>query len=136
MEPTESRDVFAAVRGLRGDHTPARTVTPPLTNSHGLMNELSFAPEGYMDGEEETLSFGAGARGHGHEAIDALSDTEQEEEEAQEEEVLRRIDEALQRSRDSGDTLDLSRKGISNIGPLAVQRFRRGVGQENKGVWR
>jgi len=49
---------------------------------------------------------------------------------------LKRIDEALEKSTDKGDTLDLSRRGITNIGPDAVERFAKGVGADMKGVWR
>jgi hypothetical protein len=140
-ETTDSRDVFAAVRGLRGDQTPMRAKTPPLySHEQSPMSELSFAPEGYLEGEKDIVSFTgagtgtvAGAR-QGH--LAAATDQETDGEELAEEEVLGRIASALARSTDSGDTLDLSRKGITAIGPLAVQQFRRGVGKENKGVWR
>lgn len=58
------------------------------------------------------------------------------EEPAGEEQTLRRIGEALDKSSDKGDTLDLSRRGITNIGPEAVERFAKGVGADLKGVWR
>lgn len=58
------------------------------------------------------------------------------EESAGEEQTLRRIGEALEKSTDNGDTLDLSRRGITNIGPEAVERFAKGVGADLKGVWR
>ena len=138
MESTDSRDVFAAVRGLRGDQMPMRGGTPPLS-AQSPVGELSFAPEGYMDGEGEreraTLSFG---NGRGQRALYDMeeSEAETEVEEDPEADVLARIKEAVSRSRDQGDTLDLSRKGISTIGPLAIQQFRRGVGQDGKGVWR
>ena len=52
--------------------------------------------------------------------------------------TLRRIYEALaqDRSKDQGDTLDLSRAGIEGIGEDAVEMFRRGVGKDQRGVWR
>lgn len=50
--------------------------------------------------------------------------------------ALRRIYEALGKSNDEGDTLDLSRRGIERIGEDAVEMFRRGVGKDRKGVWR
>lgn len=130
MEPAaDGRDVFAAVRGLRGDQTPVRARTPPLYD-HSPMGELSFSPEGYLDGEKEVVSFSAGSQAR------YAENSEPESEEGAEDEVLGRIRDALARSSDHGDTLDLSRKGISAIGPLAVQQFRRGVGKEGKGVWR
>lgn len=43
---------------------------------------------------------------------------------------------ALERSPDEGDTLDLSRKDIDGIGHDAVEMFRKGVGKDQKGVWR
>ena len=53
-----------------------------------------------------------------------------------EEQTVRRIREALEQSPDRGDTLDLSRRGIESIGPQAVEVFRKGVGKDQKGVWR
>ena len=50
--------------------------------------------------------------------------------------TMRRIHEALGRSGDEGDTLDLSRRGIEVIGVDAVEIFRKGVGKDHKGVWR
>jgi hypothetical protein len=49
---------------------------------------------------------------------------------------MKRIREALDRSGDEGDTLDLSRRGIEGIGAEAVEMLRKGVGKESKGVWR
>lgn len=46
------------------------------------------------------------------------------------------IQEALSKSTDEGNTLDLSRRGIKRIGEEAVEMFRQGVGKEKKGVWR
>lgn len=42
----------------------------------------------------------------------------------------------LAKSKDHGDTLDLSRKGIERIGEDDVQILRYGVGKGGKGVWR
>jgi hypothetical protein len=53
-----------------------------------------------------------------------------------EENTLRRIHEALEKSNDAGDTLDLSRRGIDGIGHEAVEMFRKGVGKDSRGVWR
>lgn len=53
-----------------------------------------------------------------------------------EEMTMKRIREALERSSDEGDTLDLSRRGIEVIDKAAVETFRNGVGKESKGVWR
>lgn len=50
--------------------------------------------------------------------------------------LLRRIQDALQKSSDEGDTLDLSRRGIRKIGEEATEMFRTGVGKEKRGVWR
>lgn len=50
--------------------------------------------------------------------------------------TMKRIHEALERSGDEGDTLDLSRRGIEGIGVDAVEMFRKGVGKDHKGVWR
>ena len=67
------------------------------------------------------------------EVDDVGGDEEEEEGEAH---TVKRIHEALQKSPDRGDTLDLSRRGITGIGPEAVETFRRGVGKDMKGVWR
>lgn len=50
--------------------------------------------------------------------------------------LIMRIQEALKKSADEGNTLDLSRRGIKRIGEEAVQMFHRGVGKDGKGVWR
>ena len=50
--------------------------------------------------------------------------------------MIRKIQAALEKSSDGGDTLDLSRRGIDGIGPEAVEVFRKGVGTDSKGVWR
>lgn len=46
------------------------------------------------------------------------------------------IKEALEKSDDDGDTLDLSRRDIDCIGEEAVEMFKSGVGKGQKGVWR
>lgn len=60
----------------------------------------------------------------------------QDEEEEDESDTLEKIYIALNKSNDEGNTLDLSRRGIQQIGPAAVEVFRKGVGQDGKGVWR
>ena len=50
--------------------------------------------------------------------------------------TMKRIHEAIERSDDEGDTLDLSKRGIKGIGVDAVEVFRKGVGKDHKGVWR
>ena len=50
--------------------------------------------------------------------------------------TVQRIHEALARSGDGGDTLDLSRRAIGGIGVDAVELLRKGVGKDHKGVWR
>lgn len=50
--------------------------------------------------------------------------------------TMQRIMRALEKSPDEGDTLDLSRKGIDNIGDEDVEMFKQGVGKDMKGVWR
>lgn len=46
------------------------------------------------------------------------------------------IKQALEKSDDDGDTLDLSRRDIDRIGEEAVEMFKSGVGKGQKGVWR
>lgn len=53
-----------------------------------------------------------------------------------EETTMKRLGEALEKSEDQGDTLDLSRRRIEVIGEEAVIMFRKGVGKDHKGVWR
>lgn len=50
--------------------------------------------------------------------------------------TMRRLRDALDKSDDEGDTLDLSRRHIEVIGEEAVGMFRNGVGKDRKGVWR
>ncbi len=50
--------------------------------------------------------------------------------------TMKLIHDALDRSRDEGDTLDLSRQKVEGIGADAVEMFRKGVGKDHKGVWR
>lgn len=54
----------------------------------------------------------------------------------EEERTLRTIKQALEKSDDDGDTLDLSRRDIDRIGEEAVEMFKNGVGKGQKGVWR
>jgi hypothetical protein len=123
----DARAVFAAVRGLRGD--VSGTLSPASPNPADASDlSLSFAPEGYIEHEKEVLSF---ARGNGDEDVGYMV-----EEMDEEEEVMERVRHALRKSGDNGDTLDLSRKSIENIGPQAVEAFRSGVGRDNRGVWR
>ncbi|KAK4684557.1 hypothetical protein P7C73_g5616, partial [Tremellales sp. Uapishka_1] len=46
------------------------------------------------------------------------------------------IGQALEKSEDKGETLDMSRQAVGSIGEDAVEMFRRGVGKDKKGVWR
>jgi hypothetical protein len=109
-------DVALAVNGLRGvtEGGLDASLSSPVSPENGVRRLYH-----YRDHEQEH-----------QETID--EDIEQ----AGEEETLRAIREALESSKDQGDTLDLSRRGIRRIGPEAVEMFRRGVGQDKKGVWR
>ena len=49
---------------------------------------------------------------------------------------MKEMREALQRSVDMGDTMDLSRRRITTIGDDEAEMLRRGVGKDRKGVWR
>ena len=68
--------------------------------------------------------------------ISPIDDSGEEEDEDDDDATLAHIREALENSNDEGDTLDLSRRGIQEIGEEAVEMFRRGVGKDRKGVWR
>jgi hypothetical protein len=50
--------------------------------------------------------------------------------------TMKRLQDALDKSADEGDTLDLSRRQIEAIGDEAVKLFSRIAGKENLGVWR
>lgn len=118
----EGRDVFMAVRNLRGgvgDQAPS-----PTSPIHDLSGNSDF-------------SFRGGGNGVAGQFADAnRSEVMIDDEEGDEADTLEKLKMALRKSNDSGNTLDLSRRGMRQIGPKAVEVFRKGVGQDQKGVWR
>jgi len=89
---------------------------------NGLRGNLISPVTERDDGDDRSSIVGEGMSRGDNDAADDLA--------------LRRIYEALGKSNDEGDTLDLSRRGIERIGDDAVEMFRRGVGKDKKGVWR
>ena len=109
-------------------------------------NDVALAINGLRGGfdveEEEEIELPPGLELRSRqESFSSFSMVEEEdlEDEVSEEDTLDKIHEILrecQKRGDTGDTLDLSRKGIKRIGPQAVELFKRGVGKEMRGVWR
>lgn len=122
----EGRDVFMAVRNLRGLRESAEDSPTSPVREFGGSGDHSFV---------RSMSVGTDA------TLGQFSDTQPQEVMAEEEEgdetyTLDKIRHALKKSNDGGNTLDLSRRGIQQIGPAAVEVFRKGVGQDRKGVYR
>lgn len=92
---------------------------------NGLRGMLSSHPIPEKDDYTSPISPPAGVRSFRIET-----------EEGDDMDLIMRIQEALSKSTDEGNTLDLSRRGIKRIGEEAVEMFRQGVGKEKKGVWR
>lgn len=112
LSPDEGRgrnDVALAVSGLRG-----MIQSPSQSPAHGGIN-----------GSNTNLPLRSPSR-----SVFVVAEG------STEENMLRRIHEALEKSNDAGDTLDLSRRGIDGIGHEAVEMFRKGVGKDSRGVWR
>ncbi|ORX33417.1 RAM signaling pathway protein-domain-containing protein [Kockovaella imperatae] len=118
-------DVAMVVSGLREVDQHQRSQSSGQIKSDKMSRSESLArfPPGSQEEKEEE-----------EEEEAAEEDIESENEE--EEQTVKRIHEALAKSPDRGDTLDLSRRGIEGIDDHAVEVFRRGVGKDQKGVWR
>lgn len=124
-EASDARDVALAVRNLRGDlDSPIRT--HPLREM--VVDEEE--DERKMQSPEHDIN-----RHREREGTPSRGDTSMNGSGAGAS-TMSRIFNALERSPDEGDTLDLSRKGIDGIGDDAVEMFRKGVGKDQKGVWR
>lgn len=115
-----------AVKGLRSGMNESTPVSPRRAASPHLYGGQQL-PYDEEDTGEAGSNAAAGPSGSRHTGL-SLSQTE--------EHTLKRIREALDRSADEGDTLDLSRRGIEGIGAEAVVIFDQGVGKDRKGVWR
>jgi hypothetical protein len=113
-EAREGRDVFMAVRNLRrlGDTSAESPISPE--------RDINF-------------SFGGGQFSGGDHSEVMIDEDEGDEDES---DTLAKLRASLKKSNDGGNTLDLSRRNIRQIGPQAVEIFRKGVGQDKKGVWR
>ncbi|ODO10734.1 hypothetical protein I350_01331 [Cryptococcus amylolentus CBS 6273] len=110
-------DVELAVRGLRDLSSPSPPPPPPKsTNRPGAGAAPSVESESRITPSISNAS------------LDELSQRDQQ--------TLKLVEEALQRSEDEGDTLDLSRRAIDRIGDRAVDMFNCRVGKNQKGVWR
>lgn len=124
-EASDARDVALAVKNLRGDLDspirthPLREMVVDEEEDERMMQSPEYGSTRYREREgtpsrRDTSMNGGGGGGS----------------------IMSRIFNALERSPDEGDTLDLSRKGIDVIGHDAVEMFRKGVGKDQKGVWR
>lgn len=125
LEASDARDVALAVRNLRGD------MDSPVKVSHPLREMVLDEEEGErrVSPDDSTLPrersntpsrMGGSGTGSGSGSGSTMSG----------------IFKALEKSPDEGDTLDLSRKAIDGIGDAEVEMFRKGVGKDQKGVWR
>lgn len=127
MFASGSRDVMMAVNGLRAaldDSTPVS----PLRSKSPVRSRAQAAPSVAASQPTPLPPTSSSTADHASSRSIGMSQTE--------EHTLKRIREALDRSTDEGDTLDLSRRGIEGIGPEAVVIFNQGVGKDRKGVWR
>jgi hypothetical protein len=127
LSPTEAKDVVLAVRNLRGDlESPAR--------SYSNLREMVLDEEEDEREQDESMLME-------YETPGKSRDRDRRRERSQTParagvSTMQRIIRALEKSPDEGDTLDLSRKGIDNIGDEEVEMFKSGVGKDLKGVWR
>lgn len=123
-EASDAVDVALAVRNLRGDlDSPIRA--HPLREmvvdeEEERMQSPDYRGTPTPPREQDTPSRSGTSMGGGGQGVSTMS----------------RIFQALDGSPDEGDTLDLSRKDIEEIGHDAVEMFRKGVGKDQKGVWR
>lgn len=128
-EASDARDVALAVRNLRGD---LGDLDSPVKPSHPLREMV-------VDEEEEerrvSPDFGTPPR-EGSSTPNRLGGSGTGSGGAGGASTMSSIFKALEKSPDEGDTLDLSRKAIDGIGDAEVEMFRKGVGKEQKGVWR
>lgn len=122
-EASDARDVALAMKNLRGDldspirsHPLREMVVDEEEDERMQSPDFSLTPPREREG---TPSRTGGNMGNNLGAS-----------------TMSRIFKALERSPDEGDTLDLSRKAIDGIGDEAVEMFRKGVGKDQKGVWR
>lgn len=126
ISPTEAKDVVLAVRNLRGEESPAR--------SSSNLRELVLDEEEDEGEQDESMLME-------YETPGKSRDRDRRRERSQTParagvSTMQRIMRALEKSPDEGDTLDLSRKGIDDIGDEEVEMFKSGVGKDLKGVWR
>lgn len=123
--PTEAKDVVLAVRNLRGDlESPAR--------SYSNLREMVLDEEEDEGDQDDSMLMEYETPGKTRDRRRERSQTPARAGVS----TMQRIMRALERSPDEGDTLDLSRKGIDNIGDEEVEMFKSGVGKDLKGVWR
>ena len=122
---TEAKDVVLAVRNLRGE-SPAR--------SYSNLREMVLDEEedGGDQDDSMLMEYETPARKKDRDRRRERSETPAKAGVS----TMQRIMRALEKSPDEGDTLDLSRKGIDNIGDEEVEMFKQGVGKDLKGVWR
>lgn len=124
-EASDARDVALAVRNLRGDldspiksHHPLREMVVDEEEDERMQSpDYGDTPPGEREDTPSRSGTALGGSGAGSSTMSSIFS-------------------ALERSPDEGDTLDLSRKGIDGIGHDAVEMFRKGVGKDQKGVWR
>lgn len=114
-----------AVRNLRGmEEVSSESPTSPMRAD----------ATGPLDQQSRPMPFISDSNGQYSGAPNGGVD--QDGESVDESDTLGKVQVALKRSSDGGNTLDLSRRGIQQIGPAAVEVFRKGVGHDDKGVWR
>ncbi|WVQ71691.1 hypothetical protein IAR50_001232 [Cryptococcus sp. DSM 104548] len=110
-------DVELAVRGLRDLSSPSPPPPPPKSmNRPGASSSTPLESDSRIPPSISNAS------------LDELAKRDQK--------TLKMVEEALAKSEDEGDTLDLSRRAIDRIGDRAVDMFNSRVGKNQKGVWR
>lgn len=126
MGSSDKHDVAMAVRNLRSASPPP----PPPKSANRLRANTSPPDSGGLAPALAPSRDGSGQAGVGSSASTSAMVFREEER------TLRMIKQALEKSDDDGDTLDLSRRDIDRIGEEAVEMFKNGVGKGQKGVWR
>lgn len=125
LSPSEAKDVTVAVRSLRADlDSPIKT--------HPLREMVVDEDEHRQDRRENADHHSTPSRSRSRSGTPSRSDNTP----GGGPSIMMRVFDALEKSSDEGDTLDLSRQRIDRLDVEEVEMLRTGVGKDQKGVWR